>query len=38
MHAVTRRTPAIALAVALLSGLAGPAAADRRADTTCSGD
>lgn len=38
MHAVTRRTATIALAIALLSGISGPAAADRRADTTCSGD
>ena len=38
MHAVTRRNASIGLAIALLSGLAGPASADRRADTTCAGD
>ena len=38
MHAVTRPLPAAALVFALLAALAHPAAADRRADTTCAGD
>ena len=38
MHAVTRRLPAAALALAALGALTHPAAADRRADTTCAGD
>jgi hypothetical protein len=38
MHAVNRRTAAVGFAIALVATLAGPAAADRRADTTCAGD
>lgn len=38
MHAVTRPLPAAVLAISLVAAMVQPAAADRRADTTCAGD